>query len=50
MMANYKKKRPAKNSRARSHRYSWTCQGRLRYERHFRNIAKEELEWLKTHS
>lgn len=42
-MANYKKRRTAKNSRARRHSGGWTLRGKLRYERHFSAIVKEEL-------
>lgn len=45
-MANYKKRKTVKNSRAHCHRYGWTCQGRLRYERHFKEIERVEKKLM----
>jgi hypothetical protein len=45
-VAHYKKKSPRRLRKARRFEHGWTCQGRLRYQRHFHQIEKAEAELL----
>jgi hypothetical protein len=45
-VAHYKRKSPRRWTKARRYEHSWTCQGRLRYQRRFRQIEREEAELL----